>query len=342
MFLDKIVAATKVRVENRKLSKPLRNLCESAEAMGPTGFPFEKALMREDIAFICEVKKASPSKGIIAEDFPYVSIAKEYEAAGAAAVSVLTEPDFFLGSDDYLKEISRTVSLPTLRKDFIIDSYQIYEARLLGASAVLLIAELLDEDTLRNYITTAHSLGLSALVESHSLEQMLKALSAGARIIGVNNRNLDTFEVDIQTSLRLREFVPKDVVFVSESGIATAEDIALLRRHRVNAVLIGEALMRRADKIGAIESLRGCGQLQEGSQTPHECEQSQEVGQTSHEFGQSQEVTRTSQECEQSQEVTQTPHEFGQSQEVTRTPHGCGQSQKVEQTSLNQTSGDTK
>ncbi len=242
MFLDRIVKSTAERV---------------AKIKAEFDFPFERALKGDDIAFICEIKKASPSKGIIAEDFPYLDIAIEYERAGAAAVSVLTEPEFFLGSDEYLREISGAISLPTLRKDFIIDTYQIYEAKLLGASAVLLIAEILDQKTLSEYIKIADSLGLSALVESHSLEQMNKALSAGARIIGVNNRNLETFEVDITTSIKLREHVPPDKIFVSESGITNARDIQMLRDNNINAVLIGETLMRSDNKRLMLDTLRG-------------------------------------------------------------------------------------
>ncbi len=242
MFLDRIVKSTAERI---------------AKIKADFDFPFEQALRGGDISFICEVKKASPSKGIIAEDFPYLDIARSYEHAGAAAVSVLTEPEFFLGSDEYLREISNIISIPTLRKDFIIDPYQIYEAKLLGASAVLFIAEILDQNTLSEYIKTADSLGLSALVESHSLEQMKKALAAGARIIGVNNRNLETFEVDITTSIKLREYVPPDKIFVSESGITNALDIQMLRDHNVDAVLIGETLMRSDNKRLMLDTLRG-------------------------------------------------------------------------------------
>lgn len=230
MILDKIVEATKVRVKQaKKRDNP---------------FVFEKALRTNDIAFICEVKKASPSKGIIAEDFPYVEIAKEYEAAGAAAISVLTEPDFFMGSSEYLREIRQNVSIPILRKDFIIDEYQIYEASVIGADAVLLICAILDRDTLAKYIGVAHSIGLSALVETHSEAEVGMALSAGARIIGVNNRNLRTFEVDMTLSERLRKLVPEDILFVSESGISSPADVDKLRKAGANAALVGEALMK--------------------------------------------------------------------------------------------------
>lgn len=241
MFLEKIITATKKRVE----------------AIYKTfDFPFEQALKGDKISFICEVKQASPSKGLIVEDFPYVEIAKEYEMAGAAAISVLTEPEFFLGSGDYLQAISNAVSTPTLRKDFIIDPYQIYEAKIWGASAVLLIAEILSEEKLAEFIKLAESMGLSALVESHSLPQLKKSLAAGAKIVGINNRNLETFAVDIKTSLQLREHVPKDIIFVSESGIATAEDVTLLYKNGVDAVLIGESLMKSKNKKLLLDNFR--------------------------------------------------------------------------------------
>ena len=221
-----------------------------------TGFPFRKALAAQGISFICEVKKASPSKGIIAEEFPYLKIAREYEDAGAAAISVLTEPYYFLGCDRYLEEIAKKVSIPVLRKDFTIDAYQIYEARAIGASAVLLICALLEEGELKEYLEIAHSLGLSALVEAHTEEEIQMALRCGSGIIGVNNRNLKNFQVDISLSSRLRGKVPEDVLFVSESGIRTVQDMARLREAKVDAVLIGETLMRSEDKKKELEKLR--------------------------------------------------------------------------------------
>ena len=191
------------------------------------------------------------------QDFPYLQIAKEYEAAGAAAISVLTEPYWFHGQDSYLTEISQAVSIPLLRKDFIVDSYQIYEAKIIGASAILLICALLNTATLKNYLEIAHSLGLSALVEAHTEEEVRSALAAGARVIGVNNRNLKTFEVDITTSLRLRGLVPEDLLFVSESGIKSPEDVAMLKANRTDAVLIGESLMRSDNKKEQLALLRG-------------------------------------------------------------------------------------
>lgn len=258
MILEEIANYTRIRVEEQKRKIPLEEVKTKALNMNlNTGFPFEEALRQGHLSFICEVKKASPSKGIIAAEFPYLAIAKEYEEAGAAAISVLTEPKFFQGSDEYLKEISENVSIPVLRKDFTIDSYQIYESKLLGASAILLICELLDLETLKEYLNLAHSLGLSALVESHTKEEMNKALKAGARIIGVNNRDLKTFEVDINTSVELKQFVPGDKIYVSESGIKSPQDIKVLKDCHVNAVLIGETLMKCKDKKLQLSILRG-------------------------------------------------------------------------------------
>ena len=254
-ILTTIADYTHFRIAEKKMKKPLSELKKEAEALPPlTGFPFEKALRQKDINFICECKKASPSKGVIAEDFPYLDIAREYEAAGAACISVLTEPKWFLGSDRYLAEISRAVSIPCLRKDFTIDEYMIYEARVLGASCVLLICSLLSEETLCRYLQLCNKLGLSALVE-----EIADALWAGARMIGVNNRNLADFTVDVHNSERLRRLVPPEVLFVAESGIKTAEDIQVLREAKVNGVLIGETLMRSSDKKAMLDTLRGEG-----------------------------------------------------------------------------------
>ncbi|MDR0517669.1 MAG: indole-3-glycerol phosphate synthase TrpC [Fibromonadaceae bacterium] len=256
MILSKITEQTRKRVESLKKTRPLAEIKTLAESLPKNNsFEFEKAISGTELSFICEVKKASPSKGIISPDFPYLSIAKEYEEAGAAAISVLTEPDFFLGSDLYLTEISKAMSLPLLRKDFIIDPYQIYEAKTIGASAVLLICALLDTKTLAEYIEIASSLGLSAIVETHNEDEVKSALAARARIVGVNNRDLRTFEVNLETSIKLRKLVPSNVLFVAESGIKTREDI--LRLSGVNAVLIGETLMRSKDRKLEIEKLRG-------------------------------------------------------------------------------------
>jgi indole-3-glycerol phosphate synthase len=257
MILDKIVEHTKLRLEASKAVYSIDALKASAKKFQTyIPFTFENALKTKDIAFICEVKKASPSKGVISEEFPYIQIAKEYEKSGANAISVLTEPYFFMGSEKYLTEIKKVVNIPLLRKDFIIDPYQIYEAQLIGADAVLLICSLLETKQLKEYIKIADSLGLSSLVEAHDAEEVYCALEAGARVIGVNNRNLKTFEVDITTSFRLRELVPDDKVFVSESGINVPADISALSQNGTNAVLIGETLMRSGDIGAKIAELR--------------------------------------------------------------------------------------
>lgn len=222
-----------------------------------TDFPFEQALKKTEMSFICECKKASPSKGLLAPSFPYLEIARAYEEAGADAISVLTEPKWFQGKDAYLKDIANHVSLPCLRKDFVIDSYMIDQAKLLGAAAVLLIVALLDQKTLCEYITHCDHLGLSALVEVHDAEELKRACSAGARIIGVNNRNLKDFHVDVNNSLRLRHLAPNNVLFVAESGIQTPQDVAHLRTAGVDGVLIGETLMRATDKAAKLQELRG-------------------------------------------------------------------------------------
>ncbi len=258
MILEKIGAATRIRVEKQKEILPLNMLREQAEKTeAKQGKSFYQALTGEEMAFICEVKKASPSKGIIAKEFPYLEIAREYEEAGAAAISCLTEPEFFLGKDAYLRKISSQVSIPVLRKDFTIDEYQIYEAKVLGAGAVLLICSLLEEKTLARYLEIVRSLGLSALVEAHDREEIQMALQAGAQIIGVNNRNLKDFTVSPHNCLALRSYVPGDKVFVAESGIRTREEVKLLEEAGVSAVLIGETLMRSPDKKAMLRELRG-------------------------------------------------------------------------------------
>lgn len=254
-ILNEIADFTRKRYEKIIAEKPLEAVKAEALAMPKDGFEFEKALRGDGISFICEVKKASPSKGIIAPHFPYLEIAKEYEAAGAACISCLTEPHWFLGSDEYLKEITSTVSIPVIRKDFTVSEYQIYEAKLLGASAVLLICALLDTETIKEYIKICDSLGLSALVEAHNEEEVKSALAAGARMIGVNNRNLHDFSVDVNNSTRYRNMIPNDIVFVSESGITSHKDIEVLINNKTNAVLIGETLMRCVNKKAMLEEL---------------------------------------------------------------------------------------
>lgn len=226
-------------------------------AASAAGGRFYQALAAPGMSYICEVKKASPSKGLIAPDFPYLEIAKEYEAAGASAISCLTEPFYFRGADQYLKEITGSARIPVLRKDFTVDEYMIYQAKTLGASAVLLICAILDKVQLRNYRQLAESLGLDALVEAHDETEVEMALDVGAKIVGVNNRDLKTFQVDMQNSIRLRNLAPREVLFVSESGIKGPEEISILREHQVDAVLIGETLMRSTDKKAELERLNG-------------------------------------------------------------------------------------
>ena len=218
---------------------------------------FYRALAVPGMSYICEVKKASPSKGLIAPDFPYLEIAKEYEVAGASAISCLTEPFYFRSADQYLKEITGSARIPVLRKDFTVDEYMIYQAKTLGASAVLLICAILDKVQLRDYRQLAESLGLDALVEAHDETEVEMALDVGAKIVGVNNRDLKTFQVDMQNSIRLRNLAPREVLFVSESGIKGPEEISILREHQVDAVLIGETLMRSTDKKAELERLNG-------------------------------------------------------------------------------------
>jgi indole-3-glycerol phosphate synthase len=256
MILDKIIDKTKIRVEQAKRQIPYDKIKIIAKKSS-TPFIFEKALKSNDISFICEVKKASPSKGIISDDFQYLKIAKEYELAHATALSVLTEPDFFMGSNEYLTQIKKIVDIPVLRKDFIIDEYQIYEASMIGADAILLICSILDTNMIKRYIKIADSLGLSCLVEAHNEAEVNSAIDAGARIIGVNNRNLNTFTVDINNSVNLRKLVPNNIIFVSESGISTSEDIKKLRENGTNAVLIGEALMKSDNIKLEMDKLRG-------------------------------------------------------------------------------------
>ena len=257
-ILETIVEATKVRVEKSKEIKLLHQVMDEAYEMadGAEKFVFEKNLSEDTVSFICECKKASPSKGLIAPDFPYVSIAKDYEAAGAAAISVLTEPQWFKGELSYLKEITENVKTPCLRKDFTVDEYMIYEAKANGASAILLICSILSSKQMEQYIKIADELGMSALVEAHDKEEVNVALGVGGRVIGVNNRDLKTFSVDPLNCLRLREYIPEDKFFVAESGVKTPEDIYRLKENKVNAVLIGESIMRSPDKKAFINDLR--------------------------------------------------------------------------------------
>jgi indole-3-glycerol phosphate synthase len=258
MILDTIAASTRLRIASDKKEVSLAQMKEYAALNSHcVPFQFEKKIRMPGMHFICEVKKASPSKGIIAEHFPYVAIAKEYEKAGADCISVLTEPEFFLGSNTYLKEIKEAVQIPVLRKDFTLDEYQIYQAKALGADCVLLICALLSEDELKCFLTVCKELFLSAIVEAHDEDEVAMAIRAGAHILGVNNRNLKTFEVDIKNSLRLRSMVPEEILFVAESGITSYLEVKELEVAKINAVLIGESLMRASDKCKMIAALRG-------------------------------------------------------------------------------------
>lgn len=263
MILDELADLTRIRIEKQKSEYTPRNIERDAELMAARemevqefDYPFEEALSKKGLSIISEVKKASPSKGVIAEDFPYLDIALEYERSGADAISCLTEPDRFKGSNEYLKGIVKQVSLPVLRKDFTIDPYMIYQAKLMGASAVLLIAAILTDEQLKEYYKIADTLGLSCLFEAHDEEEVKRCLAAGARILGVNNRNLKNFKVDINNSIRLRSLVPKDIIFVSESGIEKPADVKALKENGTDAVLIGEMLMRSNDKPGLIQKMK--------------------------------------------------------------------------------------
>lgn len=256
-ILEQLAEHARERVAKAKENNSLETIKSLAYALPKGNFDFEKSLSKKELSFICECKKASPSKGLIAEEFPYAEIAKEYEDAGADCISVLTEPKWFLGKDEYLREIAEKVSIPCLRKDFTVDEYMIYEAKLLGASAVLLICSILTDEKIADYIKVCDSLGISALVEVHNEQEIFAAIKAGARIIGVNNRNLKDFTVDIENSKRLRSLVPADILFVAESGVKTRKDIKDLQDIGVDAVLIGETLMKAPDKKVKLQELRG-------------------------------------------------------------------------------------
>ena len=256
-ILDRLAEYARERTARAKTVRPLAELRREAEALPQGELRFERALSGPELAFICECKKASPSRGLIAPEFPYLEIAADYDEAGAEAISVLTEPKWFLGSDEYLRQIAAEVTVPCLRKDFTVDEYMLYEAKLLGASAVLLICSILDAGQLREYLTVSDELGLSALVEAHDEAEVETALRAGARIVGVNNRDLRDFSVDTGNSRRLRKLIPESVLFVSESGIRTTDDVKAAREMGADAVLVGEALMCAADRRLKLAELRG-------------------------------------------------------------------------------------
>ncbi len=256
-ILDQLADYARERTQRRKNAVSLASVREQAMSLPKGTFSFETALKKQELSFICECKKASPSKGLISPEFPYLQIAAEYKAAGADCISVLTEPKWFLGSDEYLRKIAQTVSIPCLRKDFTVDEYMIYEAKVLGASAVLLICSILSQEQIREYLHLCDALGLSALVETHDETEVQMALNAGARMIGVNNRNLKDFSVDTENSRRLRELIPPEVLFISESGVKSGDDVARLREIGADAVLVGETLMRASDKKAKLAELRG-------------------------------------------------------------------------------------
>ncbi len=257
-ILDQLAEKTRERIAEQKKQISPEKMHELADKKAAeSGVPsFLNALKKPGMSFICEVKKASPSKGLIAPDFPYLQIAKEYEAAGADAISCLTEPHWFLGSDEYLKEITAAVNIPVLRKDFTIDEYMVDQARVFGASAVLLICAILTPDEIKRYRVRAEKLGMEALVEAHNAEEIRTAIDCGAKIIGVNNRNLKDFTVDTENTKRLIDLIPPETVFVSESGIKTASDVAQIAELGADAVLIGETLMRAEDKKAKLKELK--------------------------------------------------------------------------------------
>lgn len=248
-ILDQLADYARVRVAQDKALNSLEVLKELCECtyLGPER-RFEQALRKPEMSFICEVKKASPSKGIISQDFPYLDIARDYQAAGADCISCLTEPKWFLGSDDIFRQIRSTVTTPMIRKDFTVDAYQIYQAKLMGADAVLLICAILDTAAISNYLEICDRLGLTALVEAHDEREIASAVSAGARVIGVNNRNLKDFSVDFSNAAKLRDLIPPECLYVAESGVKNAADVAALNSIGADAVLMGEVLMRASDK----------------------------------------------------------------------------------------------
>ena len=282
-ILDEIAERTRQRVADEKRNRSLESMRQAAEEarrhdcdgcnaedpglsaeefasariLAPCSFPFEGMLERPGVQVIAEVKRASPSKGLIAPDFPYLQIARDYEAAGAAAISCLTEPYWFQGRDEYLAEIAREVRIPVLRKDFVVDEYMVYQAKALGARAVLLICAILDDAQLSAYRQLADELQMSALVEAHTAEEVQRAVACGARVIGVNNRDLKTFNVDMAAARELRDMVPAHTLFVSESGVKSAADVEAARAMRADAVLVGETLMRAEDKRAKLAELRG-------------------------------------------------------------------------------------
>ena len=256
-ILEQLAAHARKRTADDKARISPEEMKELAIECGRGGgSAFAAALKKPGLSLICEIKRASPSKGLIAPDFPYLEIASSYEEAGADAISCLTEPGWFLGSDDIFREIRQVIRTPMLRKDFTVDEYQIYQARTMGASAVLLICSLLDTRTIARYLDICGQLGLAALVEAHTEEEIASADAAGARIIGVNNRNLKNFDVDFSNAARLRDRIPPEAIYVAESGVSCPEDAAALRRIGADAVLVGEMLMRAENKAALMQAMR--------------------------------------------------------------------------------------
>jgi len=256
MILDDIVADVRLELQKRKKKIPLEEMRKAAFRQ-PAALDFAPALRGDGIRLIAEVKKASPSRGLIRADFHPVEIARTYAAGGAAAISVLTEPNFFQGSLDYLRDIKKSLGdiIPLLRKDFINDPYQVYEARAYGADALLLIAAILSPAKLSELLSLSHELGMKCLVEVHNEAEVETALKSGAKIIGINNRDLRTFKVDINTTRRLKPLIPEDRIVVSESGIKNRSDVEKIKSWGVDAVLIGEALMASKDIAAAMKEL---------------------------------------------------------------------------------------
>ena len=249
-ILKKILLRKHEEIAERSEKLPLDDLKKYAEQASPVrGFiaAIESKLAENKAAVISEIKKASPSKGLLRENFNPAEIAKTYEANGAACLSVLTDADFFQGSENYLKQARSVCELPVIRKDFIIDPYQVYEARMINADCILLIVAALDDDKLKELLALAHELEMDVLMEVHDEQEMQRALATNARLIGINNRSLHTFETSLQTSLSMLDMVPDDRILVTESGIHTSEDVKLMRDNNIHTFLVGEAFMRADD-----------------------------------------------------------------------------------------------
>ena len=243
-ILDEIVAKTKSKLEEKKQGLSLEELSSKIDFKNLKETNFKKSLQNKTEAIIAEIKKASPSAGIISDNFDPVLKSKEYESFGASALSILTEEDYFLGNIEYLKDVKATTSLPILRKDFIVDEYQIYESKLIGADCILLIASILNDEELKNFSEIAERLKLDYIIEVHDEEELQRAQHFSNAIIGVNNRNLKTFDVDINNSVELKKIFEGENIFIAESGIKSKKDIEYLQQHNINVFLIGESLMK--------------------------------------------------------------------------------------------------